>query len=668
MTRSTWTGVLVAALALLLGIWWFSTGPDAPYPHTERIDGLADSTTIQWSEEGVAHINTSDSTDFFATLGYAHGVNRGWTLSLWRQTALGNLSRWFGAGVAPLDRHARSLGLARHARQSYERLPPSTKRRLQHYARGMNAALRSGSVRDDAPFVLLDITPASWAPWHGILIERLLAWLATRPLDPPSHAPPSVTEFAEKDRQYRRWLHLHGWNRSVAWATRSGDGPPTLFQRHVLGATAMPVVQEVSWTLSTDTLTAATLPGTLLFPTGRTPEYAWASLLQSTASLSQTVLDSTRLQTWHERIEPADGDEQLVHVRRHEGDLLLSSSSPSVVDSLAQTDSAQAKPQATGWTLQWPGFHTGSDLPAWLQRAGLRDAPPDSARFRLFSASGLYVSANDWTVLGSPPIIARDSLEQTILIGASPWAQQQAKGLQSLARPPVPTEISDWSASDSSVWAADLMSHLQPVLRTDSQTSGRRQNARTYLRNWNHSYTPASIGATVFDQWMRAYRAELGHVPTLTDTAAFFATYRQRRALHRALDRLTTRLGPDVRRWRWERAVTDRRYFPVWSADSLVEASLEEMRTTRYAPLSRTGQGHPSALAGGPSLVDPPAIAPSPTAWAGWTRPNGSFTVRRHHYAPSAVFARSRIQTDRPPPVRFSLNRAVYSTTLLPPE
>ena len=201
-----------------------------------------------------------------------------------------------------------------------------------------------------------------------------------------------------------------------------------------------------------------------------------------------------------------------------------------------------------------------------------------------------------------------------------------------------------------------------------SETTPAYQNAVTYLQNWDYVYDPSSIGGTIFDQWMRTYRRELGHIPTLADTTAYFATYRQRRALRRALDTLRAQFGPDVRQWRWERAVSDRRFFPVWSADSLVSANLEDLRTTRYAPLTRSGRGHPSALAGGPSLVDPPPIGPAPTAWEGWTAPpDSTLVVRRHHYDPTALFARSRLRRTRPSPVRLSPDSITTSTLLLPP-
>ena len=209
---------------------------------------------------------------------------------------------------------------------------------------------------------------------------------------------------------------------------------------------------------------------------------------------------------------------------------------------------------------------------------------------------------------------------------------------------------------------------MTPALDRLSSTHPTFQNVVTYLQNWDYTYSATSIGATLFDQWMRTYRADLDRLPEPADTA-YFATYRQHRALLRALDTLRTRFGPDVRRWRWERTVPDHRFFPVWSADSLVTDRLQALRSTRYAPLQRSGRGHPSTLSGGPSLVDPPPTAPSPSTWEGWTRPSDeTLTVRRYHYDPTATFARSRMERARPAPLRLSPDSTEHTTTLLPPQ
>ncbi len=654
-----------------IGLWWIIT-PEDPPPSASPVERLSDTTTIRWTEEGLAVIDASGSLDALTALGYVHGLNRGWTVALWRQTALGTLSRWFGTGVAPLDRHARQLGLSHQAQAAYDELPAADKQRFRAYSRGLNAALQSDRVQNQDPFVLLGVQPRPWEPWHTLAVERLLAWLATPPLDPSSEAPSAVTDFRQVDQLFRRWLHLHGWHRSVAWAVRArpSTGPPqtVLFQRHVLGASASPLVQEVTLSRpSASRLTGATLPGVPIFFTGTTAERAWASLLRSPARLDRTPLDSTALAHRHERITPSNGDEQLVRIQRLNGNLLLGhTASP---DSVAGASALPGRsPPLTAWVLRWPGFSAASDLPAWLRRAGLPSSQTDTTSFQLFDADGLRVSAQGtWSVTGSPAVVVRDEAREHVIAGQSKWAQHQAQSFRAHHRSSEPPNVSRWSASDSSTWAARLLSSLQPALDRFSRTHPQFQTVVTYLRNWDHTYDPSSIGATLFDQWMRFYRQDLGHVPTPADSTAYFASYRQQRALRRALDTLQARFGPDVRQWRWERTVPDRRYFPVWSADSLVNGNLQELNTTQYAPLSYSGRGHPSALSGGRSLVDPPPTAASPAAWSGWATPaDSTLVVRRRHYDPTVIFARSRMQRTRPPPISLSPNNASHTTTLVP--
>jgi len=679
VSRTTRIGLALLLIVLAVGgLWWF-LAPDVPYPARASVGGLATPTTIRWTDGGLAAIKARDSLDALAALGYVHGLSRGWTVALWRQTARGQLSRWFGTGVAPLDRHTRRLGLAHRAKAAYKQLHPSTKRRLKAFSRGLNAALQSPRVRQQDPFVLLDVQPGPWKPWHALAVERLLSWLATPPLDLPSDPPSALTEFRETDQQLRRWLHLHGWSRSVSWAVRSrtpGDSSQTaLFQRHVLGATALPVMKEITldWP-NGSRLTGATLPGIPFFVTGTRGERAWSSLLQSTALTIQTPLDSSKLAQRYERLEPSNGDEQLVRIQRLGDDLVLHTDTtattlPDSTDGQPERpDTTRSAFRRTAWVLRWPGLSAKSDLSAWLRRAGLTSTRPDTVSFKLFEADGLRISpSGNWKVTGTPSVIVRDSANKQILIGQSNWIRQQDRSLQAYHRPDSPLRPGRWSTSDSSAWAARLMPSLQPALDRLSRTHPQFRDVANYLRNWDHVYDPSSIGATLFDQWMRAYRSEIGHVPAVADTSVYFATYRQHRALLRTLDTLQNRFGPDVRQWRWERAVSDRRYFPVWAADSLVAASLQDLRTTQYAPLERRGRGHPSALSGGPSLIDPVPLAPSPTMWEGWTRPDdSSLFTRRPRYDPAALFARSRIRRTRPSPLRLSPDSAAYTTTLVP--
>ncbi len=639
------------------------SGAEKSFPQRQSIGGLTDTVSVGWTAQHTAVVDARHASDALAALGYVHGMKRSWTVTVWRRTALGTLAAAFGKELVPVDRHARRLGFADHARRAYDQLPEEDRTRLQAYTRGLNAALQSARVRRQDPFVYLNLTPQRWEPWHPLAIERLLAWASTDLSPAPGVDGAGPSDFRSADRLLRRWLHLHGGKRSVAWAARpSADtARPALFARHVLGASAEPLVQEVVFRRPFARSTAtASLPGALLFPTGTTGPRSWTYLLSSRARLTRVETDTTRIRTRHERITSARGTEQLVEVRRHGEGLMVAPAPP---------DSA--------WVLRWPGLRARSDIGQWT--ALLRpqkDAPPfDSVAtsFRLFSGSGLTMdSAGDWTVRGRPPVVERGP--ETILIGGSPWARHQADGLRAL-HATGPLRPSQWSASDSSTWAAALLPRLLPDLApleedTDptDDTAPPYDDALSYLRNWDFVYEPASIGAVVFERWMRTYRAEAGEVASTTDTTALAAP-RRRQAFRRAVDTLAAQYGPDVRQWRWERVAQTKRYFPVWSADSLVAADLSDLSGTQFAPLDRPGRGHASTLAGGPTLVDPPPIRPASGQWDGWMRGGESdLTVRRLRFDPSAFFARSLLPREPSPSVSVSEAPIQQATQLVPGE
>lgn len=658
MSRRLTIGLaVVGALAAGTLLWWVLTGPTTRPPSRQSIRGLSDTASIGWTDQHTAVLNVPHDTAALTALGYVHGMTRAWTLTLWRRTALGTLAKTFGDGLVPLDQHARRLGFAHHARRAFGRLPDSTRQRLREYTQGINAALRSERVRRRTPFVYLNITPRRWAPWHPLAIERLWAWTGTTIPAPPDHEDTTRSAFRRTDRRLRRWLHLHGRGRSLAWAarpragtTRVDTGRTALFARHVLGATAEPVIQEVLIRRPDRPPTAlGSVPGTLLFPTGTTGGRAWTYLLRSPARIERVAVDTSRVRTRHERVETTEQTEFLVEIQRYDDGVLLAPASP---------DSALI--------LRWPGLRAETDLPEWMATATLRPGPDSisSMDVQLIRGDGLAIDANGrWTVQGAPPVVERGP--GSILVGRSPWARHQAAALRA-HRATAPMAPGRWSRSDSSTWAAALLPRMLSDLEPLSGTSPLLSDALSYLRNWDRTYVPASIGAVVFEEWIRRYQAEIGQRPSPTDSV-FFAAPRRRRTFRQAVHHLADQYGRDVRRWRWERIAPERRYFPVWTADSLIAQDLSSLSGTRYAPLDRPGRGHASSLSGGPSLVDPLRLGPAPTHWDGWMQASSTdLTVRRVRFDPSDFFARSLLSREPPSPVSVTDAPVTRTTTLVP--
>ena len=639
-----------AALALALVLaggtlaWWVSRPSQTAPPARQSIAGLLDTTDVGWTARHTAVVEASDPSDALTALGYVHGMQRAWTITVWRRTALGTLASTFGDRLLSIDRHVRRLGLAHCARRAYAQLPGPARRRLQAYTRGLNAALRAPSVRRRTPFVALPVQPKRWQPWHPLAVERLWAWLSTSP-----------SLFAEQsslhaaDRQLRRWLHLHGQARSLAWAARpSADTAGTvLFARHVLGRTAAPVLQEVLFRRPTaPPLTVASVPGTLLFPTGASGRRAWTYLLHSPAEVVRRARPLSSVRRRHERITAHDGAEHLLTARHVESGLVLDT---------AQTDSARV--------LRWPGLDAHSDVGRWTSLAGLGPGRPPPEPLRLFSGDGLAVdTSGTWTVRGQPPVV--ETRDRAVLVGRSAWAASQARALQahSAAAPPAPEQ---WSRNDLSAWAGATLPRMLPDLAPLSGTAPLIDEALSYLRNWNHAYERASIGAVLYEEWMRAYRAEIGRVPG-GEAPAYMAGPRRRRTFRDAVVSLAQKYGRDVRRWRWERVASEQRLFPVWSADSLVSLDLSPFAGTRFAPLNRPGRGHASTPAGGPSPVAPLPLGTAPARWEGWVAPGRGLAARRLRVDPSAFFERSLLSRKHPVPVSVSKASAVRTTRLVP--
>ena len=122
--------------------------------------------------DGVAHVRAASMLDAFEGQGFAAAEDRIWQMELDRRRALGRLAEVVGGpGLGP-DTFHRALGLAEHARRSFDALTAETRAVLEAYAAGVDRYLATGPDLP-AELAVLDIEPASWEPWHSIALYEV---------------------------------------------------------------------------------------------------------------------------------------------------------------------------------------------------------------------------------------------------------------------------------------------------------------------------------------------------------------------------------------------------------------------------------------------------------------------------------------------------------------
>jgi len=142
VNRSTALSLTLAVIVLAgtLTIWTTSSTDRAPAEHpVEALDAPA---TVRWQSSGTASVRVATPGDAVRSLGFIHGMRKAWTMLLWRQTALGDVSGWFGPGTIRLDRHIHRLGIPHTSQRAYLRLPDSSKALLERYG-GRERGLRN---------------------------------------------------------------------------------------------------------------------------------------------------------------------------------------------------------------------------------------------------------------------------------------------------------------------------------------------------------------------------------------------------------------------------------------------------------------------------------------------------------------------------------------------
>ena len=631
-------GIVVAAGALAGFTLYLSHGP-LDVPEQAQFDGLSADARIDWFDDArPLRVVAATDLDAIRALGFALAADDVWTMLVWRQAARGRLAEWLGPGVLPQDRHVRQLGIARDVDRTAAALDDATRRRLDAFCAGINAALATRRVRRNAQATLLGVSLDPWTPGDVVAAERLAAWVSSEMPESPSPSVP-LDAVGNADARLRALLATDGLGDSRTWsfaddslrrpaptadptATDSlvRDGPDRrLVATFVTGQQATPFLRAVEVRVGDDApRLLVLLPGTP-FPVagarlrddGSATE-AWAMRPRAVVAWTPIPTDAPSAMV-AERMSVAGGQEAVLYAPRVGGTTAITARPPPVrraVPRPAPSDTARAssvlaasdtartpsalraqlpdtvvtQAPASRWRVAWTGERPGSDAAAWFSLWNGRPAP-----MRLVRLSGLIATPTGTQAVGAAAphrrgLVVADSLVRTLL----------AARLDRLDRlPPWPTDdavrLDARAAAQALVGTIDERRFVRPIERT----------AYDILRNWDGSYDANSIGATLFESISLVERATRGRdaFAAARDTA-YFGALKQTVAFQTAVQRLIDAYGVAPTDWRRGAALPQAWREPFWGLPGL---DLPSKR--RHAPLDVPGGGHPLTLDYGPTTA-----------------------------------------------------------------
>ena len=139
------------------------------------VSGLSGPVEIRRAAAGVPHIYGNTQEDVFYGLGAVHAQDRLWQMEFTRRTAEGRLSEILGASAVSLDEFFRTLNFRRHAKASYEKLSPGSRKLFQAYADGVNAVMESTKWGWPPEFIILFHRPEPWTAVDSLLVGKMMS-------------------------------------------------------------------------------------------------------------------------------------------------------------------------------------------------------------------------------------------------------------------------------------------------------------------------------------------------------------------------------------------------------------------------------------------------------------------------------------------------------------
>lgn len=210
-------GLILAPVLLFGHIRFYSHRSRLPESGTQtvKLPGVRDRVVVALDSRGVPHIDASSAEDLWFAQGYVHARDRFFQMDLGRRMAGGRLSEIFGQAALSTDRKMRTLRLAATAGSQAADLDDGSRKTLERYSDGVNAALNDYGKWVAPELWLLGVQPTSWRVEDclsiGLLLQLNLTWAMgdeiTRSVEMTHLGREKAVDLWGWDsRQQRRWI------------------------------------------------------------------------------------------------------------------------------------------------------------------------------------------------------------------------------------------------------------------------------------------------------------------------------------------------------------------------------------------------------------------------------------------------------------------------------
>jgi penicillin amidase len=135
--------------------------------------GLERPVSISRDARGIPHIRAFTLHDLFFTQGFAEASDRLFEMEVTRRYAYGRLAEVFGAKALGIDENMRAADISEIAAREWEGADARTRRALQAFSDGVNAAERRQPL--PVEFRMLLYRPQPWSPRDSIAVSLVAA-------------------------------------------------------------------------------------------------------------------------------------------------------------------------------------------------------------------------------------------------------------------------------------------------------------------------------------------------------------------------------------------------------------------------------------------------------------------------------------------------------------